>query len=339
MKAGGRKRAGRGRAPISLGDAIAAVRDLAPQDDAAREAVRALLGFERTNDGLIGEAADQPAKVRFASEPPGQLEPANALAATTAQSVISKLAKRPTAVPIPSQLTTWQMALTTPLWLQQTGNALAQARRVDLPPPAPIFALNEQRGIYVAALSTWVEEGDVDTDTAVRILAEGRSLTTVPRVPMRTLRRGVQLLIDRGPGMEPFAADAQGLERSVGRLMGANEVERFYFHRCPRRGVRETATSPRIAWRPPPRDMPLLVVSDFGIATEEVDADIASIDEWIRFAREVRGEGHALVGLLPFEPSRWPSALVEAITLVQWSERTSAGTVASAVRVAHRRTR
>jgi hypothetical protein len=225
-----------------------------------------------------------------------------------------------------------------PAWLPSAaGPRLARAGEAGpVPPPPPIFAPLRARAIYTSALSTWVQEGELDVDRAVAERAAGRPLASIPRAPLPTLRRGVQLLLDLGPAMAPFLADVRRLEDELGALFAGGQVQRLYFSRCPTRRVRETKRSPRRPWRAPPRGTPVLVASDFGIVGGSQDDEAAPVAEWARFVQDVRAEGHRLVGLVPFGPARWPEALAEGMTFVHWSEHTIAASVHRAVREAQR---
>jgi hypothetical protein len=221
------------------------------------------------------------------------------------------------------------------------GKLLPRAREAGAPAPVPdaIFAALEVRDIFTAALSSWVDEGTLDVVHAVRELAAVRPLQTIPRLPRRTLRRGAQLLLDRSASIAPFAADVRSLEGELRCLLGSGQLERLFFSRCPLRGVRDGMRGHRRSWRPPPRGVPLLIASDFGLSGDPLDDDRASAAEWRRFALEARGDDRVCVGLVPFARERWPATLTDLITFVHWSEHTVALAVDRALRDAKRRHR
>jgi hypothetical protein len=322
------------RAPVSLRDALIAMAELAPRDEATRGDLLRLLGLAGPRAGETAVAATAPERTP-PPPPPGDRatapspapRPSSAPAPVRSEAVPATLVKSGTTT-TPAR----------PPWLAvPTREVLARASAAaTAPPPPPILAPLEARGIYTAALATWVREGDPDAGAAIRERAAGRPFREIPRIPLRTLRRGVQLLLDVGPSMAPFVSDVSALERSLALLFGDGQIERLFFARCPTRQVRSGRRAPRRTWRAPARGVPLLVVSDFGIVRPSQDGDAATPAEWRRFADAVRAEGHRIVGLVPFAPARWPSAVAEAVTLVHWSEHTIAGAVHRAVRESQR---
>jgi hypothetical protein len=321
------------RAPVSLRDALIAMAELAPRDEATRDDLLRLLGLAGPRPGETAVAAPGPERTpppappgAGATAPSPAPRPSSAPAPVRSEAVPATLVKSGTTTPV------------RPSWLAaSTRDVLARASAAaTAPPPPPILAPVEARGIYTAALATWVREGDPDAGAAIRERAAGRPFREIPRTPLRTLRRGVQLLLDVGPSMAPFVSDVSSLERSLALLFGDGQIERLFFARCPTRQVRSGRRAPRRTWRAPSRGVPLLVVSDFGIVRPSQDDEAATPAEWRRFADAVRAEGHRIVGLVPFAPARWPPAVTEAVTLVHWSEHTIAGAVHRAVRESQR---
>ena len=323
------------RAPVSLRDGIVALAELRPADDSSQQAILELLGLTRA-----AVSQDAPATVAPPVSPESRPAAGAAPGAAAPPATASPATTPRPAQPLPTHVVRKQgLASVQPAW-KTPGAALPPASKASEPAPLPaIFPPLEGRGIYTAALSTRVPEGEPDLDHAVNELAHYRPLRELPRLPLRTLRRGVQLLLDTGPSMAPYAADVHALADELATLLSGAQLERLYFMRCPRRGVRESLRARGRTWPVPPRGMPVLAVSDFGIADNVDDEDAASVEEWRRFADEVRAEGHPLIGHVPFAASRWPAALTDVITLIHWSERTIASSVDRALREAQRRFR
>jgi hypothetical protein len=226
-----------------------------------------------------------------------------------------------------------------PVWLAK-GDALGPASMaVPPPPPPPLFGPPRGRAILTATLATTVEEGDVDIDRVVRTLSERRPLGSLPRRPVPTLRRGVQLLLDIAAGMDPFRPDQTTLRDGLDDVLSDDRLEVLSFAGCPSRGVGPGARHSWRPWEPPPPGTPILAVTDVGIGGDPFDEDRASVGEWLEFAHRVRGDGYVLLALVPYEARRWPAVLTRAMTLLHWSERTTIGEVRRALRRAYGRTR
>lgn len=323
---------------ISLGDALRAAQALIPADADTYEEIRRMLGLhgeEIITPASPSVGAALPSSLGQVSSPPieppqplrWQQEPERKDRAVLAAPIA---AGQPVAYTL-TQVTTGSGPPEVPAWLA-TGEVLAADMTTEAPAPLPLFSRLQNRGILSAAVATYVNEGDIDLYAAIESLAALRPLTSLPRTVVPTLRRGVQLLIDRGAGMDPFLADQDGLIRQLDDILSDGRLEVIYFAECPTRGVADRPAGPRRPWAAPPSRVPVLIVTDLGIGGPLLAEDRPSIREWLRFAQTVRALGHRPIGLVPYEARRWPPLLARAMVLLHWSERTTA-------RAVHRLTR
>jgi hypothetical protein len=185
--------------------------------------------------------------------------------------------------------------------------------------------------ILAGALSMRAREGEVDLPEVVETLARGQPLKHLPRLPVPTLRRGIQLLVDVGEGMLPFARDRAELVEAIQHLVPRTELKMFVG--CPSRGSGSGARSqkgwPR--WRPPARGTPVVLLSDLGLGGPQLSLDRALSAEWLAFCARARRAGCPLVAFVPYERQRWPRPLARAMILVTWDRGTTAGQVRHAV--------
>ena len=192
----------RRRGPISIGDAIDVVVQLRPGDEETIDNIRALLGIgsEPTTMALPNVGAWKPSTTDAIAPSPVQpvvspSVPVEAMATSTGDAataaIEARLIRTGTGPPPP------------PEWAVKPGGGIGSATRTAAPPPPPpLFGPPRGRAILSTTLATVVDEGDVDLERVVERLAAGDVITSLPRLPSLTLRRGVQLLIDRGPGLE-----------------------------------------------------------------------------------------------------------------------------------------
>ena len=219
-----------------------------------------------------------------------------------------------------------------PLWSSSAGPTLEDLQVEMTPVPAvPLFSARTERAILSAALATSVEEGDLDMDRIVERVAERRPLEDVPRLRSVTLRRGAQVLVDLGAGMDPYRPDVERLVAQLDTILADDRLTVAGFVGTPLRGI-ATAAGDRVAWSPPPAGRPVVLVTDLGIGGPMVSEDRAHPAEWLPFAFEVRRAGHPLIAFVPYEVRRWPPPLARAITILHWSERTTVGAIRHAVR-------
>jgi hypothetical protein len=334
---------GRGPSHVSLGDAFLVEARLRPKDEATREAIAELLGFNRERVSSGRSTTVGPWK-------PNEPAPASQMQAPAAPARASVPAELPPRIPPPvlagaktSSDYIGRITFERPGWAH-VNQPFGPANGADcsLPPP-PLFSASHVRGILSAMFATFHDGPEIDVDRAATRLGEGRRLDRIPYLPIATLRRGAQVLIDRAETLNPLRDDIGQLLADLERLFGRGHLEVLYFAHCPsaresrRRGVSTTPSSRPFSWRSPGRGVPVLIVSDFTLSpvTRE-EVDYASADEWEEFIGDVRAASCHPVGLVPYAPGRWPPALTAMLTFVHWSERTTPRQVMRALRETRR---
>jgi hypothetical protein len=167
-------------------------------------------------------------------------------------------------------------------------------------------------------------DGPVDVVKLIRLAATLR-VSTVPLRHVPTLRFGVQILVDGGDGMAPFAADQDHVVRQVRDLVGAERTEVRYFANAPLRGVGYGPVWTWTDYRPPAPGTPVLVLSDIGLGGWWLDPARAERSEWEEFARVIVGHGCELIALVPYPAARWPAWLTRRFAVATWDRRLTAG--------------
>ncbi|MEU6354563.1 hypothetical protein ABZ896_35450 [Streptomyces sp. NPDC047072] len=199
------------------------------------------------------------------------------------------------------------------------------------PPYTPLLARSSTVALLEAALSDTARDGDVDIERVVESLARGLPLAFLPRRARRTLRHGVQILVDHGPAMEPFARDQTELCARVRALVGKDKTRELHFAYSPLRGA---GTGPAWTWRaytPPSRGGAVLLLSDCGTIGPPGDPARGTPQEWQRFADAVRRAGARPLALLPVPPGRVPGWLPAVMPALSWDRGTTVGRVAAQV--------
>lgn len=323
------------RGVASFGDVLQALVRLSPADDDADAMVRQMLGvavdrakpLERSVGPWAATLSTQSG--RSAPPPLATSQSGRARSQNLPRAILTRRASSLSVV--------GTVSFSPPAWLESAASALAVGeRQAESPRPTPLFPILRARAVLGSALASWVPEGDLDVEAVVELLAVARPIVAIPRSPLRTLRRGVQVLIDLAPGMDPFRQDIDQLLEDIDQLCRGGNLERQTFAYCPGRGVGEGGRETWRAWQPLRTSAPVLVVSDLGLSGPPGDSRLATQDEWLRFADGVRAQGCPLIALVPFEARRWPPSLARAMALVHWSERTTARGVGRAMREAYR---
>ena len=328
---------------ISLGDALRAAADLNPRDTDTRSAILSMLGLEveptTPTQRSIGAWKPSSAESVITAQREPEISHSTRIAAPAPEPDRPRghTHRAPLTVTI-KQTRKGSGAFHPPDWLNEPGESMDPALGSGPAPPTPaLFRRVVRRGILSAALSTLVPEGDLDILRILRTLGDGRPLEQLPRLPRATMRRGVQVLLDRSPSMDPFEQDQRDLVKALDDILADDRLEVLYFAASPFHGVGAGTRSTWKAWKPPPKGIPILAVTDLGIGGPMFDEDRPSAGEWLRFTLLARILGHRLIALVPYEALRWPPILARVMSIIHWSERTTAGQVRRAIRDARRR--
>lgn len=308
-----------------LGDVVRAVTATGSSAPETLQAVAELLGIE----GSVSRVAVRSPKAPGTDQAP-QL-PSRSQESTVRQPEV------PAALPpVPSaatsavgegpQLLTPLVAASRPpvVW---TANSLPTAAHTGRPPlRQPLLAPRSTSAIVQAAVSRWESDGDVDIPRAVARLARGLPLSSLPRRPAPTLRFGVQVLVDRGLGMQPFHRDQDELVARIRKTVGQDTTEVRYFEDSPLNG---TGPADHWAWHPytlPPSGTRVLVLTDLGLGGPPRPQQ-AGRQGWERFFDRLTRAHCAPVVLLPYPRRRWPSWAEDCARLVPWDRGTTVGWV------------
>ena len=332
------------RPVVSLGDLLRALGDLGPGDEEAFLAIHDMLGLEvdRATDATPSAGAFKASSTHSVEST--QRRGPRVLDLEHPRRAPSRRPDASGGAPIGTALTLVQGRTRsfTPRLPRPAGPLPAPLGTAEPGPVSrdidPLFARVARRGILSAAIATSVPEGDLDLDGLVSVLASGRPVRRLLRLPVPTLRSGAQVLIDTSPTLDPYRLDVAPLIRSLDDILADDRLEVLRFWGVPDRvgtGRRRSWTD----WTPPAPGVPVVVVSDLGINRHAVDEDVGSEADWLRFARRVRGTGHPLLAFVPFEANRWPPLLSREMTILHWSERTRVGAIRRAVREGGRRVR
>ena len=207
----------------------------------------------------------------------------------------------------------------------------------ELPPALPLLEASWTRALLTVAMSTEAFDGEADIEAMVDILARGSMPQSLPRLPIPTMRQGVQLLVDRGAGLVPFARDVEALSAAIAAVAGADSLRLLRFRGTPGNGVYDAVARAHTQYEPPPHGVPVLLITDFGIAANPFVEDAAPLSEWIAFLSILRQREHAVIAFVPYPRSRWPYALTRMATLLEWDRRTTVLHVQTARRRSRRR--
>jgi hypothetical protein len=325
-------------AEIHLGDLARAIARMRPMDAATLAAIAGALGYALSGDriaspssGKTSQAAMQSPRPppEFARTPPREQElpPAPAL-------------EVPLPAPAPARPRAQSL---TPRYLPEAvrgfedvlqGAALPrQVPAVGWRQPPSLFKPETVRSIVFLALATAAYEAEIDVEALVRFLSFQEPWNgQLPRLPRSTLRRGVQVVIDRRISMSPFYGDQNALFEIIRNVVGADRSTYATFQTTPEY-VMAHASMQFQPYRAPPTGTPILLLSDISIGQATGDPIPANV--WLRFARRMHKAGCPLIAFVPYPTSRWPAAVARWFTLIHWDRPTTPGSVRRRVGIGH----
>ncbi|MEZ4293650.1 MAG: hypothetical protein R3B70_01645 [Polyangiaceae bacterium] len=315
-----------------FGDLLRALHHLAPEDEATSAAIATLLGLDRVPSAPQSEPKTPTPSKRSPPIQPVERPADEPRMEESAQPVIQPLPPRaPDSGPLSIRVLHAGGALTAPLprasALPAPVSSDSEDVELDL---EPLFEPGWTRSILAAALAVQRPDGSIEVDKAVSRIARRLPITTLPRRKRPTLRMGVQVLVDRGEGMEPFQRDAASLIARVRAVVGQGATEVLRFDSDPRLA----GPGPKRLWapyRPPAPGAPVLVLSDLGIL--QPDGMGAERDEmWLDLTATLRRAGCPLIAFVPQPARRFPAVLAQQMTLIEWDRPTTVAAARNASR-------
>jgi hypothetical protein len=305
-----------------LADWLRAVDTLQPASNGLVEAIGNLLGLRLKSAGKM-----QSASRRKTVAP--QVKETGSLTEATQPIPESKPRRR-----IDSVLTQQNASRNpAPQWLAAAPHldATDAAHLYPALPLEPLFPARTSRAILSGALATPSLSGPLHLAKIIESVSRGELVGFIPQLSIPTLTRGVQLLIDRGEGMQPFAADQAALREALVRVVGRDRTEVLYFEGSPLWGA---GIGPKDEWpeyHTPTQGTPVVILTDLGIAQPPGAAGFAGTSDWRQFAHVLSRAGCPLLALVPYASARWPSVLSKCMTMLHWDRATTASVVRRAV--------
>ena len=219
-----------------------------------------------------------------------------------------------------------------PPWMNEAlPMKLADASVAAKPPVlVPLLDPLQARAVLSGALARRLPDGPIDIVQVLERIARGEAVADLPRADVPSIARGVQLLIDRGDGMLPYAADVVWIREALLRVVGGYALEVLQFAHSPLRGAGRKS---RRTWKPfaeltqPRRGATIVAVTDLGVRNLAPPEQPASVEEWIAFADHLDRLGCPLLALVPYARARVPAALRRRFAIIEWDRRTTAGRV------------
>ena len=322
------------RAQVSISDLLVTLRALQISSVPSARAVLGLLGLEGWQvAGAVPPEAGLPAVRLQGTDALAPDVPAPAPGAAAPYLAQRGAMADPPAPPTGGDAGPWQLIrlppaspAAPPAWAASTP-PLARAVRAKSPQPEPLFQPRQERALLGALGASRNPDGALDMPRLLQALASGTLLQALPLQAAWGTRRGLQVLVDDAPGMAPFRADVEQLLLRLCALLPNERLHRLQFEGCPTRGCRQAGQRGSLAWQPPERGCPVLLLSDLGLAAADPPAARGRHREWLAFARLAQAAGVQLRTLLPYPASRWPAALVGRLHPIAWDRRTSVAQV------------
>ncbi len=192
------------------------------------------------------------------------------------------------------------------------------------PEPRPLLRNEWFRGLISVMLATPRASRDIDWRILEKNLTNGRSLDSLPWRQQSTLKRGVQLILDRSESMQPFWHDEKELLIRLRGYLGSRNVKVSWLEID-----RWLSIKSKLKWHSSSPfqfsvGTPLVIVSDFGIG-EGLDGEgKEELEPWLPLLRMAKNHNCPVIALVPAPESFWPKILKQLIPYVfVWDYHTS----------------
>lgn len=318
------------RGEIWLADALRALHVLGGSDAARRRAVLRALGLVSSAVRAPQADADPPTTVppAVASAPAtggsgGDRPPSNATTPGPRARPVTGAARRSRrpagGPPLPEsgrQVVAYESALPAMGELVPLARSGAGSGRTR-PPFTPLLTPSTARSVLQLLLAQSAPTGPVDVRELVRATAAQR-LRTVPRERVRALPQSVQVLVDRGDGMELFSRDQADVVQRLDRLVGSDRLDVRYFADAPLRGCGPSGVWTWTRYSLPPLHSTVLLLSDLGLGTGRLSSASAGRAEWEEFAAVLSWQSRRVVALVPLSARRLPHWARRLFSTVTW---------------------
>jgi hypothetical protein len=333
------------RAEIHLGDLARAIALMRPMDPATLAAIAGALGYGLRSERIVpapqasppsGQASPAamapkrlppeappapPREPKLPPTPPPERPPPESPPAPARPRAVSLTPRRP-----PEAVRRVEDVLHGPALPTQLP-----AARWRQPPS--LFKPETVRSIVFLALATEAHEAEIDVEALARFLTFQEPWNgELPRLPRSTLRRGVQVVIDRRLSMSPFYGDQNALFEVIRNVVGADRSTYATFQTTPDYVMAHDSMQLR-PYQAPPAGTPVLLLSNLSIG--HAIGDSIPANAWLTFARRVRKAGCPIFAFVPYPASRWPVALTRRLALIQWDRPATPGGVRRRVGTGH----
>lgn len=203
--------------------------------------------------------------------------------------------------------------------------ALGSARYVPPPRADPIVGVRRGRALAVGLAGVSVP-GALDVRRLVEDVARGRPQHAPPRLARRSLRRGVQLIVDRGQALDPLRDDVLQLAGWLRQVASPAGLQQLGFDGDPlvvtgaRRLGADAGDALGYATVAPRPGSAVVVVCDLGIARTRSGPPPVAPARWLAHDRLVRQAGCRALYLVPYPPERWPAGVAGRLAIVHWRD-------------------
>lgn len=192
-------------------------------------------------------------------------------------------------------------------------------------PHHPLLSPRSAQAILRTALSRSIDSGDLDIEAVVERVAQWQPIEDLPRKRLRSMRFGVEVLVDRGKAMQPFARDQAEIAGRIRRLVGRELTKVRSFAESPMRGYGNGPSHSWQPYQPPCPGTKVLILSDLGIGGPALNPHRSTGQDWRTFAQLLRQQACEPVALVPYPPHRWPTTLTALFPLICWDRSTTTG--------------
>lgn len=213
-----------------------------------------------------------------------------------------------------------------PRWFHEVDSLPLEESGVIIgePPIEPLFTPSWQRMILVSALGGRMASLEIIVEAIIERIARKEVIADLPRATRRSLYAGAQILVDSSDSMRPFVEDQARIIDAVAKLLPRERLEVVLCRNGP---PRTGCAGADLIYELPAASATVLILGNFGIATNLDAATGGDMRAWEAFVQRVRLRGCPVVCFAPMDVRRLPKRSRQALSVVPWDRRTGTGRV------------